>query len=118
MISTSFKKNKPPIFTAHHSVPRSVIVKNMEDPLHCACNCTGWLDHWMNCTNLSVVNCSNKMCTSIAKIGGQVKKMGEGDHVRYILPLCEECNSLEEMFEVKGMTNFVPAEERNLCNKG
>lgn len=118
MISTTYKKNTHPIFSTKYSVPRSVIVKNMEVPLHCECNCSGWLDHWINYTHLSVVACSNRTCKSFAKIGGQVKKMGEGDHTRYVLPLCEECNSLDEMFEVKGMTYFVPAEERNLCNKG
>jgi len=68
-----------------------------------------WLDFWCKKTQKKVIPpCSNIECSNKAKYGGHVKKVGDNDKSSYIIPICQSCNQLGDIYLVYGNVKFIP----------
>lgn len=91
-------------------------VKNLKGTIKCTC-CNSWLNHWENWTNKKADRCAALGCGEKATLGGHVIKAGDAAKTRYITPICDACNKLEDEYELKAGTILAPATKQATCKK-
>ena len=90
----------------------------------CPGGCSSWLEHWRRHSlgnrsgRMDKGMCAGKSCCNKATVGGHVKRVSVEDEGKYIIPLCEECNSLTVEYEVVPETWFVSARQLPTCASG
>jgi hypothetical protein len=87
-------------------------VKNLKNTADKKCKCSGtegkWIEHWRLEKGNRTKICRNDDCNNEATLGAHVKKVGVDDHRHFIVPLCGECNGLNEDFSI-AYRHLVPA---------
>ena len=91
------------------------IVKNIRGTGNLTCYCGSWLKHWENFSHQKADKCAAEHCSNKAEHGGYVIKYLSGDNKHYIIPLCPECNNIEEAYRVE--TALVSANVSETCGK-
>ncbi len=96
--------------------------KNTPNTTGLTCNCTSWLDHWMNNNGShSTPQCSVIQCTTKAVVGGRVKACDDEHSPWLIVPLCSAHNAshFTDCFDVKASVrrNPVSPNAEKLCRK-
>jgi len=66
-----------------------------------------WLDYWKKHTGRIPRECSVEDCHNKDLVGAHVEKVAGKDKDRYIVPICNSCNSRTETFNVT--EELVPA---------
>ena len=63
--------------------------------------CTSWLNYWEKRTKVNSGNCH--CCNNVASLGAHIFRIGENYTKEwYIVPLCDACNKIQDIFTVKG----------------
>lgn len=91
---------------------------NAKDTSNLECPCGTWRKHWKKYSNGKPwpTRCSVLGCNNLAEDGAHVYHSDNPDEL-WIVPLCRECNSPWNYFELifKPDTILVKADARNKC---
>ena len=80
------------------------------------CKCGSWKNHWINYSGQSwPIYCSCKDCYNKATLGAHL--INDFVNGEFIVPLCNECNSRNDAFELKVGTIIVSANRSKTCDR-
>ena len=90
--------------------------KNKHKTTDRKCKCGSWKQHWIK---YSLENwpkvCSVDGCNNKATLGAHIFNSDCGERDEYIIPACDSCNKLDDMFSLKTETILVSANKSKTC---
>ena len=94
------------------------VVENLKGTAGETCSCPGsgsWLEHWERKTGRIATSCA--ACSVKEDIVGAHVKMAGHDGSRYIVPLCNACNSRTDKFLVFEELADAACDRREVCHE-
>ena len=92
--------------------------KNKKGTGNRSCKCGSWKQHWINNSEKAWPdNCSVQGCNNKATLGAHIFNTDSNVSGEFIIPTCDSCNKLDEVFDLKVGVTLVSANKQKTCEQ-